>query len=146
MPVDVRVVDSFGNPITDLGQADFEIYEDGHRQTVSHFARWDLSKAGPIKRASDSSADQETYSRAFLIVLGRGRLEGPNKGLAAVESFVRSLNPTDRVALLAYKRATEFTTEREPVLRFLQCFGNVTIPSMCSTRSFRPMGRGSKRS
>ncbi len=122
VPVDVRVVDSLGNPVTDLGLADFEIFEDGQRQTISHFGRWDLSSTSSVKRASDSSAAGEPYSRAFLIVLGRGRLEGPNKGLTAVESFVRSLHPTDRVAMLAYKRATDLTTDREPPLRFLRWF------------------------
>ena len=36
VPVDVRVVDGLGNPIADLTQADFEVYEDGRRQSVSH--------------------------------------------------------------------------------------------------------------
>jgi len=40
VPVDVRVVDGNGKPVTDLTQADFTILEDGVPQDIRHFANW----------------------------------------------------------------------------------------------------------
>ena len=37
--VGVMVLDKRGNFITDLSERDFEVYEEGERQTVSHFSR-----------------------------------------------------------------------------------------------------------
>jgi hypothetical protein len=37
VPVDVRVVDKNGRPITDLTQADFSVFENGVRQEISQF-------------------------------------------------------------------------------------------------------------
>ena len=37
VPVDVRVVDREGRPITDLTRADFQVFEDGRPQEISAF-------------------------------------------------------------------------------------------------------------
>src|SRR5688572_21857256 len=37
VPLDVRVVDRDGNPVTDLTAADFTVYENGIRQEIAHF-------------------------------------------------------------------------------------------------------------
>jgi VWFA-related protein len=41
--VGVMVLDKRGNFITDLNEGDFEVYEDGERQTVKYFARGDTA-------------------------------------------------------------------------------------------------------
>ena len=38
VPIDVRVVDSDGNPITDLDAGDFTVIENGVRQQIRHFS------------------------------------------------------------------------------------------------------------
>ncbi len=38
VPIDVRVLDSAGDPVTDLRQADFTIEEYGVAQTIAHFS------------------------------------------------------------------------------------------------------------
>ena len=54
--------------------------------------------------------------RLFLIVLGRGRLQEPSKGLDALLRFVRErLLPQDQVALMAWNRATDFTTDHAKI-------------------------------
>jgi hypothetical protein len=37
VPLDVRVVDAQGNPVTDLTEKDFTVVEDGARQRIAHF-------------------------------------------------------------------------------------------------------------
>ena len=39
VPIDVRVLDRAGNPVTDLAADDFRILEDGTPQHVAHFIR-----------------------------------------------------------------------------------------------------------
>ena len=56
-------------------------------------------------------------------MLGRGSLELPFKGITAAIDFVRSrLMPQDFVAVMAYNRATEFTTDHEHVAKVLERF------------------------
>jgi VWFA-related protein len=65
----------------------------------------------------------EQSARTFLIVLGRGRLLEPSKGVDGLIRFVRQdLLPQDRVAVFAYNRATDFTTDHEQIAQVLERF------------------------
>jgi hypothetical protein len=61
VPIDVRVVDRDGKPITDLKQEDFTIVEDGVTQTIRQFAAQALTPetavpgARPPMRSSPGS-------------------------------------------------------------------------------------------
>ncbi len=56
-------------------------------------------------------------------MLGRGRLIEPAKGMDALLDFVRKqLLPQDQVAVLAYNRATDFTTDHAKVAQTLDRF------------------------
>lgn len=138
VPLDVRVLDERGHPITDLDAADFTVLEDGVPQVIRQFSRLQLT-AAPVKAgerpafrtAAGHDAEPQNH-RVFLIVLGRGRLQGPSKGHDALLEFVeRRLLPQDQVAVLAYNRATDFTTDRRPILEVLSRFkaGNDLIES-----------------
>ena len=126
VPVDVRVFDRDGKPVTDLQQADFTIFEDGVKQEIRHFTHHALvpeerSAIAPAKDPAGSLMPQRR--RVFLIVLGRGRLEGPSRGLTAAIRFVRErLLPQDEAAVLAYNRATNFTTDRGQIAGVLERF------------------------
>ncbi len=121
VPIDLHAVDRDGKPVTDLTLGDFTILEDGVPQTIRHFAKQELtagangSEAAVSVAASpltDPSAPPPQTSRVFLIVLGRGRLTVPNAGLDGISHLLRDrLLPQDRAALLAYNRATDFTTD-----------------------------------
>ena len=128
VPVDVRVLDRDGQPITDLAQGDFSITENGVPQAIRFFlpqafaARPEV-RDGPLElrkaHAADDLAPQDR--RIFLIVLGRGHMTGPSKELPALEAFLRTrLFPQDRVAVLAYNRGTDFTTDHEAVRAVIQ--------------------------
>jgi VWFA-related protein len=129
VPVDVRVLDKDGRPITDLTEDDFTLVENGVVQTIRQFERQAMSaEAAPagIAPALASVADPEAgpqKHRTFLIVLGRGRLQHPARGVDAMIRFVREqLLPQDHVAVMAWNRATDFTTDHAAVAEVLERF------------------------
>ena len=134
VPVDVRVLGRDGKPVTDLKQSDFTVLEDGIRQDVRHFSANGLvpmpveTGARPPLRTRSSPDIQEQPARIFLIVLGRGRLQEPSMGLNVVIHMVRDrLLPQDQVAVMAYNRATDFTTNRQKIVEVLDQFGCLVI-------------------
>jgi VWFA-related protein len=127
VPVDVRVLDSRGQPITNLSRDDFTVLENGVPQQISHFdvqtlsAREALAPAPPFVGEVSSTAPQT--GRVFLFLFSRGRHSGPSHDLDAAIDFVRTrLLPQDYAAVLAYNRATEFTTDHERVAQVLTRF------------------------
>src|SRR5580765_7636909 len=118
VPVDVRALDKDGQPITNLTQADFTVLENGVPQQVVLFSAHAFT-ADPAAAAetrllarNPSKPPVTDNRRVFLLVLGRGRLEAVSKGMTAASDFVRNgLLPQDMVAVLAWNRATTFTTD-----------------------------------
>lgn len=129
VPVDVYVVDQRGNAVVGLTQDDFTVSEDGVSQRVLQFIpqtlRPDAVQSSPsLMRASGpASVLFPQNRRIFLLVLGRGRLQEPSKGLDGLLYFVRErLLPQDVVAVMAWNRATEFTTDHQIVAELLERF------------------------
>ena len=125
VPVDVRVLDRDGAPVTDLRQEDFTILEDGVPQKIGHFSFQRLSPEAPgparpsLRKELDASVEEQRH-RTFLIVLGRGRLQNWSGGYEAVIRFVREqLLPQDKVAIAAWNRATDFTTDHARLVPLL---------------------------
>jgi VWFA-related protein len=154
VPIDVRVLDERGEPITDLRAEDFTVLEDGVPQVVRQFSRLELTPAaanpaqGPTFRTAAETDPGPQNHRVFLIVLGRGRLQGPSKGLDALLEFVQHrLLPQDQLAVLAYNRATDFTTDRRPILEVLSRFkdGNDGIESKLNHWYSGPPGNAEDR-
>ena len=50
VPVDVRVVDPDGKPVTGLKAGDFIVIEDGVRQEPKHFSEYTLAAGGAAAR------------------------------------------------------------------------------------------------
>jgi VWFA-related protein len=118
VPIDVRVVDRSGNPVTNLTQEDFTILEEGHPQTIRHFLAHAFTpdpaaaRTGLTFRQPDAPSLEVHNRRVFLVMLGRGRHESAFKYVDALARFVDdSLLPQDQVALLAWNRATDFTSD-----------------------------------
>ena len=129
VPIDVRVIDRHRQPVTDLSESDFTILENGVPQSIRHFSTSALTPAAPARDArpvfrSADAAGAVTAprdNRVFLLVLGRGRLQVPAKGLDGLISLVRErVLPQDQVAVLAYNRATDFTADHERIVRVLE--------------------------
>ena len=124
VPIDVRVIDSNGKPITDLEADDFTIRENGVAQAIRHFARQvitaDPATTEGLTRVTAESPLTSRNRRVFLLVMGGGRLQHPSMGLDAAIRFLREqVFPQDHVAILGYNRATDFTTNREALLSVL---------------------------
>jgi VWFA-related protein len=123
VPLDVRVLDRDGKPVTDLTQRDFTVREDGVDQTISYFSAQGLTPEAPDTSATPlplrtPAGDLKAQNRrVFLIMLGRGRMTGPTREIPGLVEFLnKGLLPQDHVALLAYNRATDFTTDRAALL------------------------------
>jgi VWFA-related protein len=127
VPVDVRVVDRDGKPVTDLKQEDFTILEDSVPQPIGHFSVQaftpDMAAVARPLRDVDTPNLEAQNRRVFLFQLGRGRMKGPSKELPALLDFVRNrLLPQDQVAVLAYNRATPFTTDHAKAVTVIERF------------------------
>jgi VWFA-related protein len=126
--IEVRVVDSRGRPITDLRQDDFTLLEDGRPQPIRLFVPFDLSAEAPAPAAGPSLVPAGTRPpeltratrRVMLIVLGRGRLQIPSKGIDGMIHLVRNLLPQDAVSVMAWNRATPFSTDHAATVRMLE--------------------------
>ncbi len=130
VPVIVRAIDNrTQKPITDLQQEDFTILEDGVPQPIRHFQRNTFTAEAQPAAATRPAVRESALglvpqnNRIFLIVLGRGRLQEPSKALDALQRFLREqLLPQDQVAVLAYDRASDFTTDKELIAKFIDRF------------------------
>jgi VWFA-related protein len=127
--IEVRVVDQRNNPMTDLRQEDFTITEDGKPQEIRVFAPIALTAEAPVaagvpllRAANTRPADlTPVRRRIFLIVLGRGRLNIPSRGIDGMIRLVRDkLLPQDVVAVMAWNRATDFTTNHAQIVALLE--------------------------
>ena len=122
VPVDVRVLDRNGQPVTDLKESEFIVLENNVRQQVRHFSTTmfqpDKAPAAgqPLLRTNETPQIGTQNRRVFLIVLGRGRLQPPAKGVdAALELIKKHLLPQDYVGVMAWNRATDLTTDHAKV-------------------------------
>lgn len=133
VPVDVRVIDRAGRPVTDLTRADFQILEDGRPQEIGAFEHVVLSAeaaspatgpdARPALRRAPGPDLAAPSGRVFLFVLGRGRLQYPTRILDALVEFVDTkLLPQDHAAVIAYNRATDFTREHHKIKAVIAAF------------------------
>jgi VWFA-related protein len=131
VPLDVRVLDKSGRPVLGLTSADFSITEDGRPQRIAHFsivhrtaaASSTASSRAALVRSDHPSALLDQPDRIFLLYLGRGDLVGPAEGVDGIRHFVRDrLLPQDYVAVMAWNRATDFTTDHDSVLAILDTY------------------------
>ncbi|TAK17982.1 MAG: VWA domain-containing protein [Acidobacteria bacterium] len=129
VPLDVRVLDRNGKPITDLKQSEFVVTENGAPQAIAHFSATALTAVptedapGLLRAAARTDTLKPQNGRVFLLVLGRGRLQPPSKGVDAMIEFLRDrVLPQDQVAILAWNRATDFTTNHAGLGELLERF------------------------
>ncbi|MFN0139445.1 MAG: VWA domain-containing protein [Pyrinomonadaceae bacterium] len=97
--LNVGVVDKRGNPITDLGQGSFEIYEDGVKQQISRFE----PSAAPFSVVI--MLDMSGSTLGFRQVLKQSAFR-----------FIDALSPSDRVAVVEFydkiNLRNDFTSDR----------------------------------
>jgi VWFA-related protein len=133
--VDVIVTDEDDKPVTDLRKEEFEIVEDGQRQTIDLFrqVRIDSSTADASRPRQVLSRDTEEAEasrddvRIFGILLADYQVCAERSRLVreALASFINKLGPNDLVAVmtpLMSVRDLVFTYDHESILRTIQRF------------------------
>ena len=129
VPVDVRVLDRDGKPVSGLTAADFTVFEDGVPQVIRHFSEHTFTPEPvvpgapalqPQLRGAGNDAAAASNRRVFLIILGRGRHQAVSKYVESLTQFVgKQLMPQDLVAVMAWNRATDFTNDHALIARVL---------------------------
>jgi VWFA-related protein len=132
VPVNVSVLGRDGRPVLDLKKEDFTILEDGVPQEVGHFSLENLVAAATMPHSGDTVGRRNVpvlelapqQRRVFLVALTtwRGsRIQEPNRALDALREFVRGqLLPQDVMAVIAYNRATAFTTNHGAISEVIE--------------------------
>lgn len=127
IPVAVSVTDKSGRPVTGLRQADFKIYDNGIAMPVRYFQAEELTTAAgpaaepPPLRNIPATEISRSGRRTFLLLLGHCGISDPFGATGALIRFVRErLLPGDLVAVMAYNRATEFTTRHGRIVAVLE--------------------------
>ena len=133
--VDVIVTDKQGNPVMDLTQNDFEVFEDGKPQTVESFklVKVDMTAPEYTSRSIRTREDEEVAaadenSRIFVFFLDdyNTRLGNSMSARKPVSDFIRNqLSPNDLVAVmypLTPLDAVVLTRNHEGVVRAVERF------------------------
>ncbi len=142
--VDVRVTDHKGNPVTDLKQSNFRVYEDGVQQRINSFDLENIqrldqengenSKPAVINLgALPKTTPQATYRRLAqnhrLIVLffDLTSLQIPDlfRALQSAKNFIKTeMTPADLVAVVTYtsdlRVLLDFTNDRDVLLNAIK--------------------------
>ena len=123
VPLTVTVLDQKGNPITDLKQSDFLVFEnDVAREIVNFFPQ--AFVPGPAGLKPADGIGPQTH-RTFVFVLAGGRFQNVFTALDRTIAFIRNnLEPNDAVALMAFDRTTPLTTDHELVASVLERYKN----------------------
>ena len=145
--VDAVVTDERGNPVKDLTQADFEVYEDGKRQVPSVFALVDPPLPPPsTSKTPDVESDVRTTSRRFdgrLYVLVLDDLHTLVTRTPVVRSAARKfiqdyLGPGDLAAVVntsgRLDASQELTGSRRMLLQAIDKFMGQKLPSATSEK------------
>jgi VWFA-related protein len=108
--VDVVVTDKDGNPVTGMKPADFEIYEEGKKQDITHFAEFGShgSSAVLLPESGGEPAEVEVpvEPRKFIFYFDDSNLTLKNRKdiFAGVRKFVaENVRGGDRVMLVAWQ-------------------------------------------
>jgi len=126
VPITVTVLDKNGLPVTDLKASEFTVYENKQSREIVNFFPQAFAP-GPVQPVSSSLARgrfdgvvPQTH-RTFLVTLGYGCIQHPTNALDGAIDLVRNrLMPQDAVAVMAFHRATNFTTNHEAVAEVLE--------------------------
>ena len=123
VPVDVLLTWDGAEPTPSLAPEDFEVYENGARRPVEHFAKVlpGSSGAGPAAADDTPPLPGDPPARTFIVFLGRMGTCDPFHSLQDLEKFfTNDLVRGDRMALMAYNRMSPFTEDRAQILALLE--------------------------
>jgi len=150
VPVDVMVLDRNNRPVLDLKKEDFALLENGVPQEIAHFSIESYVSpegnegAGATAPTPKPGSPAEPlfgnpHHRTFLIAIGQGRHRYFNAIPKLIEFIRTGLKPTDRVAFMAYNRATDFLTDHQKLVALLERYQR-TSPSIDSKVDLQKSG------
>ncbi len=138
--VDVRVTDRKGNPVTNLKESDFKVYDEGALQKINSFDLENIRQLAQEKGENGKpavinlgtlppSTPQSTYTqlvqnhRLTVLFFDLTSLQIPDllRALESAENFVRTqMTPADLVAVATYasdlRVLQDFTNDRDALL------------------------------
>jgi VWFA-related protein len=132
---DVIVTDKSGRQVTDLRPEDFEVLEDGKRQTLSHFSYISTDRPNQqIAKSTDSSSGvlplpvSEAQARRTLAIvvddLGLSAESIVSVRKALNEFVENQMQPTDLVAIVRTTQASgalqQFTSDKSKLLAMIE--------------------------
>src|SRR5437016_8532829 len=107
--VDVVVRDRSGKPVTGLTKDDFDLYEDGVKQTITNIyeVRSDNATGAKLPPSESAAAPipSELSQRRLVLFVDCASLQPARKRLvlASVEKFVDRMQPEDQAMLVAWR-------------------------------------------
>ena len=142
--VDVRVTDRKGDPVTNLKQSDFKVYEDGVLQKINSFDLENIQKLAQETGENGTPAEinlgtlprttsQETYRRMvqnhrlIVLFLDLSSMQIPDllRALESAQNFLKTeMSPADLVAVVTYssnlKVLQDFTNDRDALSKAIK--------------------------
>jgi VWFA-related protein len=122
--IDVVVRDKAGKPITGLTKDDFELYENGVRQTITNL--YEVRRDTAAEQTADTSSPAvpiEVRQRRLLLFVDSASLLPSRKKqvLAAATKFIDRLQPEDQAMLVTWQLGlhvvTPFTSDKQVLQR-----------------------------
>ncbi len=133
--IQVYVTDKKGNPVTDLNQTEFEVYDNGKRVNLTEFERHILYSPTKTDQEVDpkvSSAVHSQMNRKFFLFFdfAFNNARGIIKAKEAALYFIGTkLHPSDEVAVLSYSTMKgltlheNLTADHSKVRKIVEGFG-----------------------
>jgi VWFA-related protein len=142
--VDVRVTDHKGDPVTNLKQSDFKVYEDGVLQKINSFDLENIQKLAQATGGNGKPAEinlgtlpkttpQETYRRLvqnhrlIVLFLDLSSMQIPDllRALQSARNFLKTeMGPADLVAVVTYSSnlrvVQNFTNDRDVLTKAIK--------------------------
>ena len=127
--IQVYVTDKKGNPVTDLTQSDFEIYDNGKLKPIAHFEKHILS--APEKEVRPTKTPSKMNRKFFLLFdFAFNTPAGVMRAKKAALHFIDTqLFPSDEVGVLSYSTKKGLTmheyltTDHQRVREIVESFG-----------------------
>ena len=145
--IPVNVIGKDGKPVAGLTAADFDLYDDGKKQTITGLDVIDLSRAvAPSSGASVATPVEGAARRHWLVIfdLSYTSLSGLLRARDGAREFVtKDLRPTDlaSVATLSVdtglKLLVNFTSDRNQLAQAINTLG---LPGLATQRAVDPLG------
>ena len=133
--VDVLVLDEDGRPFADLNLGDFEVYEDGVSQKITHLdqVNW-TSYISSLKYPAVVANSTNLFPRRFIFILNRPNASfgALNRAKSALEIFVvESMANGDEAMIIDIginpTRIQEFRSSKEDTLQAIRSVAPITL-------------------